>query len=330
MPDRPPAPPRRGAFHHPMPRYLELFKARLTALVLLSCAAGFLSGNGTPWEATRFFWTLLGTGLAAAGANALNQWLEIGPDARMERTRDRPLPAGRMSPRHALLVALLAAVTGVGALALRVNVLTAALAAFVVVLYVFVYTPLKKRTPLCTLVGAVCGAIPPMMGWTGATGSLGYGGWVLGVTLFLWQIPHFLSLAWLYRGDYARGGFRMLPSVDPSGRMTGTLAVLYSLALLPLGLAGLFTGMAGWVFLVGSLGLGTGLFLLSLRLQREHSDLRARQLFLGSIVYLPLILVLLVADRGPARGLERMSVAGFGPVHLEAPQPQPGPEPAGP
>ncbi len=293
------APDRRGP-RSVLGPYLELSKARLTSLVLATTLVGYLMGTHGHGPAGRMLWTLLGTGLCAAGANALNQWEEVLRDARMERTRHRPLPMGIMSRRRALIVSLIAALAGVGILGLGANLLTAALGAFVILLYVFVYTPLKHRTPFCTLVGAVCGAIPPMMGWTGATGSLALGAWILGLVLFLWQIPHFMALAWLYRADYLRGGFRMLPAIDPSGRLLGRIAVLYTIALLPLGVLTLLTGIAGFGFLAGSVVLGAGLFLLGWRLQKELTDRSARRLFLGSLVYLPLLLALMVADRGPA------------------------------
>ncbi len=281
-------------------RYLVLSKARLTSLVLMTTLVGFLMGTAGGFDWRLLVWTLLGTGLCAAGANALNQWEEVLRDARMERTRLRPLPAGALTRRHAFLVAVSACVTGVAVLALGANLLTAGLGAFVILLYVLVYTPLKHRTPFCTLVGAVCGAIPPVMGWTGATGAFGLGGWILGAVLFLWQIPHFLALAWLYRADYTRGGFRMLPSIDPSGRLLGALAVVYISALLPLGVFALLAGLAGWAFLVGSVLLGAGFLVLGIGLRRDMTDRSARRLFLASLIYLPLVLGLLVADRKPA------------------------------
>jgi protoheme IX farnesyltransferase len=309
--------------------YLKLSKARLTLLVLSTTAVGFLFA-GRALALPLFLWTLLGTGLAAAGANALNQWVEYRPDAVMERTRERPIPSHRLTRGHALTVGLASATVGVAMLASRVNFLTAALGAFVVLFYLLVYTPLKRRTPLCTLAGAVCGAIPPMMGWTGATGSVGFGAWALALTLFLWQIPHFLALAWLYRDDYARGGFRMLPAVDPFCRITGLLVVLYTVALLPLGLLFFLGGLAGWAFLAGSLALSTGLLTLGLRLQRARDERHARMLFLGSIAYLPLLLGLLVIDRGPAPGMERTAfLAEARPSAPLSPAPRPAPRSLG-
>jgi heme o synthase len=165
------------------------------------------------------------------------------------------------------------------------------------VLYILVYTPLKSRTPHCTLVGAVCGAIPPMMGWTGAAGTLGVGAWALGGLLFFWQIPHFLALAWLYRDDYARGGFCMLPAQDPTGRRTGIVVVLGIFILLPWGLALAILGLSGGAFAAGSVGLGVGLLVLGVRMGLERSERNARSVFLGSILYLPLLLGLLIANR---------------------------------
>jgi protoheme IX farnesyltransferase len=217
----------------------------------------------------------------------------------MERTRNRPLPGGAIGRRHALLVGLITASTGLILLAVRTRLLTAVLGLAVVLIYTLVYTPLKPRTPLCTLVGGICGAIPPMMGWTATGAGLSFGAWVLAGVLFLWQIPHFLALAWMYRDDYRRGGFRMLPVVDPSGRATGLMAVLYTLALLPVGLPAVLGGMTGWLFVVGSLVLGAGLVTLALRLAAFRSEPVARRLFLATLAYLPLLLGLMVADRVP-------------------------------
>jgi protoheme IX farnesyltransferase len=282
--------------------YLELAKARLTSLVLLTTLVGYLLPGRGDHGAAHLVGTLLGTALAAGGANALNQWLEVEQDALMERTRGRPLPSGRLTRRHALLWGLGAATAGVALLLVLVGRLPAALAASVIVLYTLVYTPLKRRSTLCTLVGAICGAIPPMIGWSAATGGLESGAWLLAATLFVWQMPHFFALAWIYRHDYARAGYRMLPVVDPAGRATFPSLLLFSLALLPLGLTVFLTGLAGPIYAAGSLLAGLFWSWFGFQLYREHSDRRARKVFLGSLLYLPLVLGLMVADRGPLAG----------------------------
>ena len=280
--------------------YPELTKIRLTGLVVATTAVGFLMAGGGRQQGSRLAWTVLGTALAAAGAMALNQVMEVGRDARMERTRHRPLPAGVLTARHALVFGLVVAGGGLAILAAEANPLTAILGLTVVLVYTLVYTPLKPRSPLCTLAGAVCGAIPPMMGWTATGAPLGFGAWLLAGVLFLWQIPHFLALAWLYRDDYARGGFRMLSVVDASGRSTGQAAVLYSMALLPVGVLAALGGMTGWVFAAGSVVLTGGLVALALALAAKKSDAVARRLFLATLIYLPLLLGLMVADRLPS------------------------------
>jgi protoheme IX farnesyltransferase len=275
----------------------ELTKARLVTLVLVTTGVGFVLAGRTPLDWGGLAWTLVGTGLAAAGVMSLNQGVEWRRDALMLRTRLRPVPSGDVSPRQAVALGTLLSAAGIAALAWRVNGLTALLGVAVVVLYVLVYTPLKTRTSLCTLAGAVCGAIPPMMGWSGAAGRIEFGAWILAALLFCWQIPHFLALAWLYREDYERGGFRMLPSLDPGGVMTGRTAVLYCLALLPIGVVAALSGLSGWVAAFGSLACGTALLLLGVQLARTRSDAAARRLFLGTLAYLPLLLALMVADR---------------------------------
>jgi len=280
--------------------YAELTKVRLVLLVVTTTAVGFLmASSGRPGVA-QLCWTLIGTALAAAGSMALNQVLERARDARMERTMHRPLPAGTITPRHARVFGVLTASAGIAVLAVAANPLTAVLGLIVVLTYTLVYTPLKARTPLCTLAGALCGAIPPMMGWTATGGGIGFGAWLLGGVLFLWQIPHFLALAWLYRADYERGGFRMLPVVDASGRVTGQMAVLYSLALVPLGVLAALGSITGWLFAAGSVLLGSGLVALSLQLATLRTDPVARRLFHATLVYLPLLLGLMVADKLPA------------------------------
>jgi protoheme IX farnesyltransferase len=220
----------------------------------------------------------------------------------MERTRRRPLPAGEVSPREATIVAALCATGGVAILAALVNLDAAMLASLTILIYITIYTPLKPRTSLNTLVGAVCGAIPPMIGWVAASGTLDTRALLLGAVLFVWQLPHFLALAWMYRDDYARGGFRMLPVVDPSGRLTGRVVLLSSLVLIPLGLAVVLAGLAGAFFAVGSIVLGTGMVLLAARMAWCRDDASARHVFLASLIYLPVLLALMLLDRGPLEG----------------------------
>ncbi len=282
--------------------YMELAKARLSALVVFTTATGYLLASKGPVDWQRIFWTVLGTYLAATAANALNQWWEVRRDGLMERTKHRPLPAGHLGSRHALLWGILVGAAGDLLLFVLVNPLTAMLSVLCQAIYILIYTPLKPRSSLCTLVGAVCGAIPPMMGWTAVTGRIDYGSWVLASTLFVWQIPHFLSLAWLYRKDYERGGFRMLPILDVSGQLTGRIIILYCLVLLFLSPAAALAGLAGWIYTIGSIALGLWMLLYGWRLYRERSDTSARRLFLCSVIYLPLIMILMIADRGPLPG----------------------------
>ena len=276
---------------------LELTKARLVALVVVTAAVGYLMASPGGWNGARLAWTLAGTALAAAGSMVLNQRIEVEQDSRMERTRLRPLPTGAISLARASLIGASVATAGVVLLAWRTNLLTSALGLAVIGIYTLVYTPMKRRTTACTLAGAICGAIPPMMGWTAATGGLGLGAWVLAGILFLWQIPHFLALAWLYRDDYERGGFRMLPIVDPAGDATVLMVILYSVALLPVGLAATLSGMAGWTYAAGSVLLGGALLALGASLARSRSLADARKVFYATLVYLPLLLGLMVADR---------------------------------
>ena len=276
--------------------YLELAKARLGALVVLTAFVGYLlgaRGNPSLWVGAA---AVVGTALSAFGANILNQWWEVERDSRMLRTRERPLPAGRIDRDRAGMWGVVTALTGLVVLAFGTNWLTTGLSLGVILLYVLVYTPLKVLTPLNTVVGAVCGAVPPMMGWAAATGQLDIGAWILGGILFVWQIPHFLALAWLYRDDYARGGFRMLPAVDAEGRLTGRLAFIYAAALLPITAALSAAGVTGGAFLVASQVVGMAFVALGWVFLRDRSRQSARRLFLASILYLPLVLGLGVVD----------------------------------
>lgn len=275
----------------------ELFKARLTGMVLITTMVGFYSGSSRPVDFLLMLHAVAGTALVACGAAALNQLLERDLDARMERTSQRPLPAGHLHPDMALLVGAALAAAGLGYLAYAVNYLTAALGAVTLVSYLFIYTPLKRITTLNTAVGAIPGALPPLMGWTAATGTISAEGWALFAILFFWQLPHFMAIAWIYKEDYARAGFKMLPVVDPDGRRTGSQAVSHALGLLPASLAPVVFGVAGYYYAVAALVLG-GMFLyFAIQFSRHLSVQRARHLFWASIAYLPVLLGVLVVDK---------------------------------
>jgi protoheme IX farnesyltransferase len=276
--------------------FLELAKARLATLVVLTAVVGYILAARGAFDLPILLWTVLGTSLTAFGANILNQWWEADRDLRMERTRNRPLPAGKVSRTRAAVWGLLSSAAGLAVLDLGTNRLTALLSLSVILLYVLVYTPLKVRTPLNTVIGAVCGAVPPMMGWTAATGRLELGAWILGGILFVWQVPHFLALAWMYREDYARGGFRMMPAADPDGSITGRAAFIYAIALLPITGALAAAGVTGVTYLVLSQVVGLGFAALGLAFARRRVRLTARRLFLASIIYLPILLGLMVTD----------------------------------
>ena len=282
--------------------YLELCKARLSALVVLTAGVGFVLGAGAQITWPRLTWTLFGTMLTAWGANAFNQWLEVRRDARMERTRRRPLPTRRLSGPAALRFALLTGCAGPLVLAGFVGLPAASLALAALLIYVLVCTPLRVRAPLNTLAGAVVGALPPLVGWVAATGGLTPGAWVLGGILFIWQIPHALAFAWMYSEDCRHSGFRVLPVVDPAGQLTGFVILIHTLLLIPLTLRLTLVGVTGWVFALGALLLGSGLLFFSTVLARQRSRTAARRLFLASVIYLPLLLGLMVADRRPPPG----------------------------
>lgn len=279
--------------------YLILTKMRITVLVLVTTAAGFLLASGPDLDLALLAWTLLGTGLAASGAAALNQVIERDVDAKMRRTANRPIPSGRMTAAHGLAVGVGLALAGVGLLAGLVNWLTALLALATVLLYVGVYTPLKRMTPLNTIVGAIPGAIPPVMGWTAVAGTMGLPAGVLFAILFLWQLPHFLAIAWIFRDDYRLGGFPMLPVVDPDGEATGRQVALYCAALVPVSLIPTFLGLTGPIYFFGALLLGLGFLASGLMMAMHRRGKEARHVLLASVTYLPLLLALLVVDRAP-------------------------------
>lgn len=280
-----------------MQEWSELCKLRLTSLVLLTTLVGLYGGSGGRLDPWRTLGTLLGTVLVAAAAAVLNQWLERDLDAKMDRTSQRPLPTGRVSPDEALLGGALMTTAGLAILYFGVYAPAAFLAAATLALYLFVYTPMKKLSVLNTLVGAVPGAIPPLLGFVAGRGNLGPEGWALFSILFLWQIPHFLAIAWRYRGDYRQAGFRMLPCNDERGRVTGLVAALYCLALLVVSLWPFYLGAAGPLYLGGAIVLGLVFAAFAARFAWTPTMETARQLFLVSVAYLPILLILLVADR---------------------------------
>jgi protoheme IX farnesyltransferase len=277
--------------------YAELAKPEVSSLVLVSTLVGFYLGARGALDWLLLAHTLVGTGLVAGGTGAFNQLLEREDDARMRRTAARPLPARRLEPAAALRYAALLSAGGILYLALLGNGLAALLAFATWASYLFLYTPLKKRTTWCTAVGAFPGAMPPLIGWAAARNTLDPQAWALYAILFLWQFPHFLSIAWMYREDYARGGIVMLPVVDPAGTATGRQIVAYSLALLPVGVMPTFLGMAGPVYFLGALLLSLGFLWFSFRAARSHSNLHAKHLLHASVAYLPLLFALLMLDK---------------------------------
>jgi protoheme IX farnesyltransferase len=276
--------------------FVELTKPRITLMVLVTTTLGFLTAGGDSGLDVLFA-TLVGVALLSGGASALNHVLERDRDALMERTSSRPLPAGRLAPGTAMAFGVGLSLAGLVLLALGVNLLTMLLGALALASYDFAYTPLKRVTSLATLVGAVPGALPPVMGWTAADGSLGPGAWVLFGILFLWQLPHFLSIAWLYREDYARAGFPMLPVVDAGGRATARQAVLYGAALVPVSLLPTIAGLSGTPYLVGALAFGMAFLGACVAFSVAVDNRAARRLLMVSLLYLPAVLATMVLDR---------------------------------
>jgi protoheme IX farnesyltransferase len=276
---------------------LELTKPRITQLVLITAAAGFFLGARDHVNLLLLVNTLLGTALVAGGTNAWNQIRERDVDGLMTRTRRRPLPSGRLSPRAAVWFATAITAVGVVYLGMTVNLLTAGLAALTFASYVLLYTPLKRKTSLNTLVGAVPGALPIVGGWTAAGGSIGMAVVALFWILFLWQLPHFLALAWLYREDYRASGLQMLSVSDEDGRDTGRMALLYSTALLPISLLPTIVGVTGTWYFFGALALGLAYVAAGTGLLIGATPARAWRLFFVSILYLPALLTLMVLDK---------------------------------
>ena len=277
--------------------FADLVKARLTTLVLLTTLVGFYLGWRGAMNYALMLNALAATALVASGASALNQLLERDYDAKMRRTQGRPLPSGRLQPTTVMIFGGVCSVAGLVYLALAVNLLTSVLGAVTLISYLFIYTPLKRVTWLNTAIGAVPGAFPPLMGWTAARGELSGEGWALFAILFFWQLPHFFAIAWIYRDEYAKAGFKMLPGIDPEGRRTAQQAVSNTLALLAVSLFPFVFKMAGPAYLAGAIVLGAGFLWCAIQFSRHLTLTRARQLFFASIIYLPLLLALMVWDK---------------------------------
>jgi len=277
--------------------FVALAKPRLNLLVVASALAGYVMAGGDLANAVVVVSTVIGTALVAGGASAFNQVIERVPDSLMRRTRFRPVPDGRLQPVESLVFATALALAGLTFLGAAVNRLSAMVALVTLLTYALVYTPLKRRSSFATVIGAIPGALPPVIGWAAARGALSQGAWVLFAIVFLWQLPHFLAIAWMYRDDYARAGLPMLPVIEPDGRSTGRQAALYAAALLPVALAPSLVGMSGPAYFTGALVL-TLLFLgMSLRFAMTRAVRDARRLFFASIIYLPLLWGLMIVDR---------------------------------
>jgi protoheme IX farnesyltransferase len=277
-----------------MAAYLDLTKPRITTLVVLTAAAGFCLGSAQGIDYAGLFNMTVGIALLASGISTLNQYIERDLDRLMRRTESRPLPSGKLAPRAALMFGLALSVVATVYIGLLINWLTALLGVLTFASYLFVYTPLKTRTTLSTVLGAFPGAMPPLMGWTSARGEVTVEAWVLFAILFLWQFPHFLAIAWMYRDDYARAGIKMLPVVEPEGRVTSQQIVAYTLMLLPVSLMPAMLGLAGTVYMVGAALLGLVFLYYSVRAAVGKTTWQARQLLLASVLYLPALFALMV------------------------------------
>ncbi len=286
--------------------YAELGKLRVTSLIVMTAWCGYFFGAhkaGVPWFSIGLFHALFGVGLVSSGTAALNEVMERDIDGHMRRTAMRPLPAGRMSLFHATALGLVTTVGGSIYLALFTNPLTGLLTFLTSIVYLAAYTPLKRISPICTFVGAFPGAMPGVLGWTAARNHLEWGTLVLFAILFVWQFPHFFSIAWLYREDYARGGVKMLPVVEEDGRSTAWRILAYSVALIPISLLPSFMGMAGRIYLVGAVALGFAMLyfgvrlaFLNLPLMSAQSKRRARHVLQATVIYLPLLFALMMGN----------------------------------
>ena len=277
--------------------YAELTKPRITWLILMSTGVGYFFGARHGWQWLTLFHTILGTGLIASGTAALNQWYEREADGCMRRTQARPLPSGRLAPRRALIFAIVISLLGFIELAIGANLLASLLGAFTLASYLFLYTPLKQRSPHSTTIGAIPGAMPPLIGYAAASGTLTAEAWVLFAILFLWQFPHFYAIAWMYREDYERAGIRMLPVVEPDGNSTAWQILFYSLTLIPISLMPRFFAMTGNLYVLGAMLLGAFFLYAGWKVMFTRTRQQARRVLLASVVYLPALYCLMLLDR---------------------------------
>jgi protoheme IX farnesyltransferase len=286
-----------------MKDYIALTKPRITWLILMSTGVGYFFGAQAGWHGwSSWHWltlvhTIIGTGLIASGTAALNQWMERVADGKMRRTQARPLPSGRLEPAPALIFAIAISAAGFADLWFGANPLAALLGLFTLLTYLFIYTPLKQRSPHSTTFGSLPGAMPPLIGFAAASGTLTWDAWVLFAILFLWQFPHFYAIAWMYKEDYARAGILMLPVVEPDGKSTARRILLYSIALIPISLMPKFFAMAGNIYLYGALALGLAFVYYGLRIRWDRTRQQARHVLLASVVYLPVLFSLMLFDR---------------------------------
>jgi heme o synthase len=280
-----------------MKDYLELTKPRITVLILICTAVGYFFGSPNAFHLALFVHVLLGTALMASGTAALNQWYEADSDAKMRRTSKRPIPAGRIRRIDGLVFGVVLSIAGFADLWFGTNALAAGLGLFTLATYIFLYTPLKRRSAVCTTVGALPGAMPPLIGYAAANGRLDAWALALFLILFVWQFPHFYAIAWMYRDDYARGGIRMLPVIEPDGESTARRIVACSILLIPISLVPSLLGMTGFVYTAAAVAAGMGLLYIGVRLGRDRSCARARHVLLASVLYLPLVLAVMVIDR---------------------------------
>jgi len=277
--------------------YLELTKPRVTLMVLITMLFGFYLGSRGEMDWMLLVHALIGTALVAGGTSALNQYLERDIDAKMLRTKNRPLPTGRLQPNEALAFSVAISIAGLAHLLIMVNWLTAFLAAATLISYLFIYTPLKQKNSLSTIVGAIPGALPPLGGWAAARNDLSLEGWILFAILFIWQLPHFLAIAWIYREDYRRGGLPMLTVVDPEGDSAGRQIISNCLALLPVSLLPTIVGMAGKFYFFGALALSLFFLGCGIAVMRHRSNATFRRLLRASLLYLPMLLALMALDK---------------------------------